>query len=177
VSSGHRSGRRHQFSPQERNKARQYLREPKFKSALANYSKTDDTYAIPYLAGSDNNGTTVYYDKSLPKRIRVQRKSGAWESIDPRKFLWWHEAPEGILIRDYGLGYPPAHCIATVIERMHVEASGYDWDSYDAALRPSIRDDESEIEGSNPPTLLLTPYKGTHWYKILAREEKGQAHG
>ena len=146
------------------------MRDQRFQAGLRRYRRVDEKHRIPFLAGSDNAGETVYYDESLPRRIRVDGKP-----IDPRKFIWWHETVEGVLIRLYHFDYARAHRYANAIEKMKVEKAGIRWAGYERALEPFIRKDEHELAGKNPPDLLLEPYRGTRWYRVLASEQRKAA--
>jgi hypothetical protein len=166
MSAGHRHG--HPVDAKELREVRALLREPKFERALKRYTIDDNDHRVIYLAGSDNAGTTVFYDEDLPETIRIAKKAGGFKSVDPRKFLWWHEAVEGVLIRVYGFDYYKAHRWATAIEKFEVERAGFVWSSYEKTLRPFIHTDEEDAVNDNcPRTLLLTAYEGSKFYKPL----------
>jgi hypothetical protein len=175
MSAGHRHG--HPVEAKELREVRALLREPKFSRALKRYTIEDNDHRVIYLAGSDNAGTTVFYDRDLPKTIRLAKKSGGFKSVDPRPFLRWHETVEGILIRLYGFDYYKAHRWATGIERYEVERAGFVWASYEKALRPSIHADETDAVNDNcPRTLLLEAYRGSKFFKpLLALQQKKAA--
>jgi len=167
VSAGHRHG--HPVDAKELREVRALMRDKRFQLALRRYTIADNDHRVIYLAGSDNAGTTVFYDADLPAKIRI-----AGKMIDPRPFLKWHEVVEGILIRLYGFDYYKAHRWATAIERLMVEKAGIVWKLYQAALRPFIHADEVEAVNDNcPRTLLLEAYKGSRFYKpLLAMQRK-----
>jgi hypothetical protein len=175
VSAGHRHG--HPVDAKELRVVRALIRDKAFRRALDRYTIDDNDHRIIYLAGSDNAGTTIFYDKDLPQTIRVARKSGGIKSVDPRPFLHWHEAVEGVLIRLHGFDYYKAHRWATAIERFEVERAGFVWSSYEKALRPFIHADEAEAVNDNcPRALLLEAYEGSKFYKpLLAMQAKKAA--
>ena len=172
MSAGHRHG--HPIEREELAEVRAMMREPKFERALAKYTIDDNDHRVIYLAGSDNAGTTVFYDAELPETIRIAKKAGGFKSIDPRQFLRWHETVEGVLIRIYGFDYYKAHRWATAIERREVERAGFVWSSYEKALKPFIHADETDAVNDNcPRTLLLTAYVGSKFYRpLLAMQRK-----
>lgn len=167
MSAGHFG--HHHIKAEERAAAIAMLREPRFKSALLRYTREDNAHRVIFLAGSDKDGTTVFYDEDLPAKIRMARKGGKIELGDPRPFLRWHETVEGILIRLYGFTYAKAHLYATAIERMMLERAGWIWASYQKALKPFIRTDETDLAKGTPKTLLTVAYKGTRWYPEIQR--------
>jgi len=173
LSAGHRHG--HPIDAEEIATCKAMMREPKFKRARAKYTIEDNAHRVIYLAGSDNAGTTTFYDKDLADKIRIAKKRGGFASVDPRKFLRWHEIVEGILIRLYGFDYYKAHRFATAIERMMVERAGFVWSSYEKALRPMIHDDEGDSAKGSPSTLLLVAYRGSKWYRALERLQRKAA--
>jgi hypothetical protein len=175
MSAGHRHG--HPVDAKELREVRALMRDKRFQTALRRYTIADNDHRVIYLAGSDNAGTTVFYDEDLPAKSRIARKVGGSALVDPRKFLWWHEAVEGILIRLYGFDYYKAHRWATAVERVEVEKAGFIWTSYERVLRPFIHADEDDAVNDNSPrTLLLEAYKGSKFYKpLLALQTKKAA--
>jgi hypothetical protein len=167
MSAGHRHG--HPVDAKELREVRALMRDKRFQAAMRRYTIADNDHRIIYLAGSDNTGTTVFYDEDLPAKIRI-----AGKMIDPRPFLRWHEIVEGILIRLYGFDYYKAHRWATAIERLEVEKAGIEWKRYQDALKPFIHADEVDAVNDNcPRTLLLTAYEGSKYYKpLLAMQRK-----
>ncbi len=144
--------------PIDRKRAKElsdYFRDPEFKSALAKYDTTDTDHDIPYLGGSNNSGTTVYYDRRFAKSALHKLP------YDPDAFLRIHESVEGVLIRLYGKDYTAAHDLATIAERHAVEAAGHSWKQYSDMLRPFISEDENEDVTDPPDDILLLPYLGT----------------
>lgn len=150
---------RHPIRDEERRELKSLMREDKFKQAFRAYKLVGDKYHVPYLGGSSNDGRTVYCDPTTPK--------------DVRKFIFVHEAVEGVLIRKYGFSYTKAHRFATLAERYAVENNGLDWDKYENRLAPIIAKDEHARVKNTPPDLLLEPYKGEPiMAKLKAAERK-----
>lgn len=167
MSAGHRH--KGYDGPIDRERAKElgeYFKDPKFKTALARYDTEDDKHDIPYLGGSDNAGTTIYFDRRLP--LPHEHKL----PYDPRQFLRIHESVEGVLLRAYGLTYTQAHDLATIAERQAVEAAGHRWKQYSEMLEPYIRADEKETADNPPDDLLLNAYKGTPWFAKLRAEQE-----
>lgn len=168
MSAGHRFNA-HPIRAEQKTDALALLHEPRFRKALRNYTKENGSHRIVFLAGSDTEGRTVFFDKDLPAKLKINRRGGRAEMVDPRQFLWWHEAAEGVLIRDYGFGYYKAHLYATAIERSKVEAADYDWNSYQRALKPCIRADEDDSAAGTPKNLLTDAYKHSRWWPEIQR--------
>lgn len=177
MSAGHHA---HQFNPGEHAKivraVRALMVERKFQTALRQYRYEDNGHRVIFLAGSNNKGDTIFYDRDLPATIRVEKRGGGFVNCDPRIWLWWHEAVEGVLIRCYDFDYAKAHKWATAVERWAVERAGpsilgpaVTWASYSAALEPYIRNDEKDAIGNSPRDLLLEAYRGTKYLKGLER--------
>ena len=160
--------RPHPIRDEECAECRRMIANKRFQAALRGYTDTDGSKCIPYLAGSDESGTTVFFDEHLPAKISV-RKNGTLKSLDPRPFLRIHETVEGVLIRLYGFDYAKAHRYATCEERAAVEAAGIAWRSYETALEPMIRIDEHDKPTNMPKNLLSAAYKGTKYYTALQK--------
>jgi hypothetical protein len=153
----------------------QLLDDPKFAAAVKAYRNEDDSRDIPFLGGSDNAGSTVYFDRRFVAAIKAGKVLYKGKPFDPRPFLKVHESIEGALIRGERtpgrvyvikihagpLGYSEAHAIATWAERRAVEHASLDWQTYQDALKPFIRTDETEKVANPPPDLLKVPYEGT----------------
>lgn len=167
MSAGHHHG--HPIRAEEAAKAVAMLKERRFQAALRRYTKADNSHRIVFLAGSDNEGETVFYDKDLPQKLKLRRKDGRLEATDPRRFLWWHEAPEGVLIRLYGFDYDKAHLYATAIEKRHVEAAGFDWNDYERKLEPFVHDDEGDSAKGTPKNLLTLAYRNSRWWPEIEK--------
>ena len=150
----------------------QLMADPQFAAAVANYKNEDDTRQIPYGGGSDTEGTTVFWDKAASDRIKAGLFRIAGQPRDPRPTGKVHEAVEGAAIRHLGKDYFAAHDLADTAERHAVAAKGWDWNEYQDAWKPLIKQDEHETITNPPPNLLLTPYRGTKLFAKLAAFQK-----
>jgi len=145
------------------------LENPDFARAVAAYREEDDTHDIPFLGGSNNAGTCIYFDRQFVAAIKAGRVKYEGKPYDPRPFLKVHEAVEGAAIRLLHANYdtdnaqklPGGHLIATWAERRAVEHAGLDWVKYQDSLKPWITADEHERATDPPGDLLTVPYKGT----------------
>src|SRR5579883_648424 len=77
MSAGHRRG--HPIRAEEKMRAVAMMREPRFRRALHQYGREDNSHRIVFLAGSDNAGRTIFYDKDLPEKLRIRRRDGRVE--------------------------------------------------------------------------------------------------
>ena len=128
-------------------------------------------YDLPYLGGYSQDGNTIYLDRHLP----TQLKAGSVD-FSPDDFIPIHEHIEKAVIDGLGYKYPPAHEIATGVERRHVIAAGLNWQSYSKSLEPYIKADEVEKIERPPPDLDTTPYQGTPLLEKL-KSLMGEEHG
>jgi hypothetical protein len=171
MSSGHHHHHRRgggKIDADREQELRQLLDNPQFAAAVAAYRNEDDSRDIPYLGGSDNQGTTVFFDRQFVDAIKAGKVKIDGKHIDPRPALKVHESVEGAEIRLLHFDYTRAHDIATIAERHAVAHLGWDWTKYEAALAPFIRIDERETITNPPANLLLDPYRGTPLYGRLA---------
>jgi len=141
MTAAHSHSAPHPIEAKERKELARIRSEPKFKQAYAKYRKENSEFHIPYLAGSDKQGTTVYFDPRTPQAAR--------------KTIAIHEKTEGVLIRLYGFDYAKAHKYATQAER---EVVGDRWRTYQAALEEPIRQAEKAPKRNMPPDLLQASY-------------------
>lgn len=130
-------------------------------------------YDVPYLAGYSADGKTVYVDRRLPARIRVQGRRGE-EAVDPVPFLLVHEVTEKLLMQEAGSPYEDAHRVATAEERKRVEGTGLAWDDYEHVLDGYIRETKAETLKQVPPDLDLLPYMQLGDVKHLAELQRAQ---
>lgn len=131
----------------------------------------DWSWDIPYLAGYSKDGRTIFFDRHLPKMLKITT-GGRFMAV--AQFLQIHERWEKALIDVLGWLYAAAHEVATRAERTAVEKAGYNWKAYESALKPYIKTDEGEPLMRVPPNLDLTPYKGET--ALLARMRKAMDH-
>ena len=121
--------------------------EPKFVRAYRRYTKTNSEFHVPYLAGSSQDGRTVYFDQRTP--------------ASAKPFIAEHEKVEGVLIREYGWDYEKAHKFATEAERTKVEGTlGLNWKIYQEKLSGPISKAEKAPKRNLPPDLLDAAYNG-----------------
>jgi hypothetical protein len=134
----------------------------------------DEGHDIPYLAGYAGDGHTIYFDRHLPKILKMER-DGSKIEINPREFLRLHESLEKALIDALGYGYTEAHKAATAYEKRGVLqrlGPGW-WEAYSKKLEPFIKADEHEKLVKVPKDLDLLPYRTPPVdRKLLAHLEK-----
>ena len=145
-------------------KRRALLRQ--IKSAAAS-PKINREFDVPYLAGSSNDGRTVYIDKRVPHELVVKGKS-----FDPAPALAAHELAEHSAMMK-GKSYVAAHREDGLpAERKVVEASGVDWLAYQEQMHKLAENvTEPEKAKNPPPDLYLKPYPHRE-AEFLAREAK-----
>jgi hypothetical protein len=108
---------------------------------------------IPYLAGTSNDGATVYIDRRVPTELTVKGKT-----FDPAPFLAVHERTEhGLMVRR-GESYETAHREALKAERDAVEDAGIDWPGYQAEMARLAGATEHEQAKVPPADLYTKPY-------------------
>lgn len=88
----------------------------------------------PVLACHDLDEKHVYVDKNLPDSYL--QKDGT--SVPVMRFLILHEMIEAALMNGLRLKYQEAHQISERVERAAVQASGYNWEEYDAFMQKHI---------------------------------------
>lgn len=150
--------KRHPIRAEEGRDLVRIQRQQKFKDAYAKYVRESDKFHIPYLAGSNNEGTTVFYDSRTPD--------------SDKKSIGEHEKVEGILIRLYGFDYDKAHRYASIAERRLVK----DWPAYERRLRGPISDAEHAPAKNLPPNLLAEPYRGTKFMPVVSKAQNAAMH-
>lgn len=150
-----------------------FMADSKFVHAVADYRKDDENHDVPYLGGSDNKGTTVFFDRRFADAVKRGKIRYGGNSYDPRPFVRTHEAVEGAILRGQynpksvilivpgkdGFDYPTAHDIATAAEQHAVHAAGLDWNKHQQSMQNIIRITEAEKPKNLPPDLLKAPYQ------------------
>jgi len=134
----------------------------------------DMSYEIPYFAGYNKSGDTIYIDKRIEPSFIL--KDGRKMNII--KYLIVHESTEKHLEDEKGYKYPYAHQLATGAEREAVEADGYPWDEYQKYNFHEIRR-LKDIEPGEPipGDYDDKPVKDTRDYgllKIIRKQQKIQ---
>jgi hypothetical protein len=148
-----------------------YRRDSHFEEALHRYKNRDPSQNIPYLAGSDNEGETIFEDREFAKYVHDGKFKYKGQAFNPTEFLVLHEAVEGVLIRVYDLDYTKAHRLATIAERLAVEAAGYEWPAYQEAFKEPIARAERETGEGTPRNLLAVAYEGSPLYRKIEANE------
>lgn len=169
MSSG--AGHQHPIDADRERELHALVDNPEFAKAVSSYRNEDDTKDIPYLGGSDTDGTTVFFDRAFAAAVKAGQVKIDGKPIDPRPALKVHESIEGAAIRLLHFDYTKAHDLATIAERHTVAHLGWSWDKYQDALKPFIRGEESETIHDPPANLLLAPYEGT---PLLAKIKAAQ---
>lgn len=145
-----------------------YLKSEAIQHELFKFHKINKEYDIPYVGGYSTDGATIYFDRHLPDKIKIQRDRTVKE-IDPIPFLIRHESFEKTLIDQLHFNYQHAHKLATAYERrgvMEMLGPGW-WDSYQRAFKPFIKADAHEQLKKVPKDLDLTPYQDEHDNRLL----------
>ena len=143
-------------------------------STLLKHVEIDHHHWVAYLGGYSKdweNHPEVYFDARFPDSLKVGGKT-----MQPFRYILIHEAVEKSLIDELGLSYDVSHDFATAAERSAVEADGFNWALYTAALRPYFgmatkKPDDLEA----PSDIDLTPYIQDHSAdlpKIEATEDR-----
>lgn len=117
-------------------------------------------YWVPELGGTakDWNRPTVYIDLRFPNRLEVDGKT-----MHPFRYLLVHECVERVCMDELRLPYALAHTFATAAERSTVEADGFSWAAYTAALREPIQMAKTKpADAERPPDLDTRTGKCRH---------------
>lgn len=129
--------------------------------AIEKEKHVDCTHDVPYTAGYSEDGKELFVDHTMPLKL---------DGINVCKYIVLHEAVEDALIRYAKLAYLHAHQIALRAERDAVEADGYSWHEYNAAVTREVdRIGAKKVYPNCPEHLDLTPYKDEKDAKTLAR--------
>lgn len=110
-------------------------------------------YAVPGVAGYSWDGNTVFIHKDLPQTFETSNDI----EVNVDLFLCFHEATEKQFMDRFGMSYPPAHEIATTVERFMVEKAGIDWWEYDAWMQNQVQRLKGVPESEWPPELDTRP--------------------
>lgn len=96
--------------------------------AIEKRIKVDRTKTIPYVAGYNATGKTIYIDYRMPKGFKYNGRE-----VLTDQFLILHEVIEVGLINQFpGLPYQLCHQIALRVEKDAVIAANVDWNAYNA---------------------------------------------
>jgi hypothetical protein len=121
----------------------------------------DHSHWIPYLGGYSKDWSQhpeVYFDARFPDRLKVGGKV-----MQPFRYILIHESVEKSLMDELGLSYNVSHDFATACERSAVEADGFSWALYCAAIKPYIQMVMKQPAGLEAPKDLdLAPYQQDH---------------
>ena len=167
---------RHQESPGISNaKLEQLRRDPRVTPLLWRVWKKNSDYDIPFIAGYNDDGTVIYFDRHLPERVTLQHDGRKSREFDPREFYRIHETWEKSLIDGLDWGYYPAHRVATAMEKRAVlERLGPQWwMPYTEMSDQYAKDDEHELIKRVPSDLDLTPYQAPPADQRLLAKIKG----
>ncbi len=146
------------------------LKNEKVREHLYALKTINEDYDIPYLGGYSTDGRTIYFDRHLPKELKV-----GGVTFNPTLTLTMHESLEKALIDVLGYGYEQAHKAATAYEKRGVLSilGPGTWDQYSNKLDKFIKADEHEKLKKVPSDLDLTPYLAPPVdRKLLAHLEK-----
>jgi hypothetical protein len=123
---------------------------------------------IPYCAGYNVKGDTIYIDKDVPEFWEWKgRRLEIW-----RGSLFQHESSEKVDMMFYAdERYPGAHTMATYWENAYVAANGFDQDAYENEFwAPIIAKVAARKHYDRVPhDLDLTPYHEEGDGKLLKR--------
>jgi len=143
MSAGHRNKQIH--SDTDRRELRSLLSDKDVKAYLTKPYTVDTSKHIPLTGGSNIAGNKYYIDRSVPKRLQ--------------HYILWHERVEKALRAVKGMSYDRAHTLATLAEKIKVEAHGHNWIKYKDECESLVRKDEKE-GGRGPKDLDPVPHKG-----------------
>lgn len=116
-------------------------------------------YWVPLLGGSARNWQTpvVYFDVRFRNELLVGGRV-----MQPYRYVLIHECVERTMMDELHLPYDVAHTFATAAERSAVEADGFSWPAYTAALQPILKLARTKPQSYDvPPDLDQRPY-GAH---------------
>jgi len=149
-----------------------YLKNESIQHELYKLRKISKEFTIPYLGGYSLDGNTIYFDKHLPDKIKLER-DGQTREIDPIPFLMRHETFEKTMLDQMHFHYQHAHQLATAYERrgvLEMIGPGW-WGVYQRAFDPYIKADAHEKLTKIPSDLDLEPYKDEHDTELLEHLE------
>ncbi len=132
--------------------------------ALHDLVLVNNEYDIPYLAGYSVDGQTIYMDRRLPNKLKIDG-----QNVEIQAYILFHERIEKLLIDLYHMDYQQAHKHATHWENSLVAMSGVSPRSYEQALLPYIRGAAHESVQRVPADLDLTPYVDENDKTLLRR--------
>ena len=126
----------------------------------------DCSHDIPYVAGYNKKGNTVYLDCELPEFMPL--KGG--KKLNVHAAIILHEVVEKSLIDVAGLPYQLSHQIALRIERDAVESSGVSWDEYNKWMEKWVKEIGSrKVYPNTPRGLDMTPYEDEHDHAMIEK--------
>jgi hypothetical protein len=120
---------------------------------LAQSVKVDHTYDIPYVAGYNISGGTIYIDKDMPLSLVI-----GGDNVDVTKYLMLHEIVEKSILKSTKVSYQDAHQIALRTERDAVINDGISWDEYNSKMEKYISAIGNKENNNLPLDLDLKPY-------------------
>jgi carbonic anhydrase len=131
--------------------------------------KLDFEHDVPYVAGYDVNGDTIYVDKDVYKAIKDEKKD-KW-----LKPLCFHEAIEkSIMLQHPKLEYQFCHQNALRLELELVTAMKINKKEYDEFMDKYIKKIADLKEYTNlPKDLDLKPYEDEKDYTTLKKMRSG----
>jgi len=130
------------------------LDDPRVREYLAAPYRVSYSYDIPLTGGSNIKGNVIYIDPDVPKSLRP--------------YVIWHERYEKAFREAKRMGYNRAHELATVGERLHVEADKRDWTGYKKAIAGPVRGNEKRGKTKVPPDIDPGPYKASGMMNLIS---------
>ena len=121
------------------------LDEPAIKAYMDRPYSVSYSYKIPLTGGSSVSGRIYYIDPDVP--------------VSFRPYILEHERVEKALRDVKGMKYARAHELATVAERLKVEADKRDWVGYKKAIAMPVRSNEKRGQEKLPAGFDLGPYR------------------
>lgn len=126
----------------------------------------DRTHTIPYIAGYNKDGATIYLDRTFPQVMRLVTRT-----IEPAQFVVLHERVEKAVLSARDVKYQTAHSdYATKAEHEAMAAQGLtpaDIASYDAQMSALGRKIAARKHDDIPADLDTTPYRDTNNMAVL----------
>lgn len=122
-------------------------------------------YHVPYGAGYNKRGDTIYIDSRIPKYMTTKKGT----RVNVYHYLILHELIEEQLEHYLAYKYQEAHALATRAERAAVEQDGYvRWAEYQKWMGGHLERCRAQFD-QIPPDLDLEPYEDSEDNEVLAR--------
>jgi hypothetical protein len=133
------------------------LRDQTVRRLTYRHSTVDRDHDIPHLTGYSQNGETIYIDRDLPQRLKIE-EDGRSREVDITHHLVEMMALEKALLDGPQWNFGSAHECALAACRRQVLAAGLPWRNYCSALGVFGKAAELARLSKVPADLDLTGY-------------------